>query len=251
MLQDRLKLNDDKTEFIIIGTRQQLVKVNIDSLQVGESSTAPSNRVKNLGCWFDGQLKMDTHINSICKTAFYHLYNIRRIRKFLNSECTKILVNAFVTSRLDFCNSLLYGLPNNQLHKLQRVQNAAARLICNVGRFDHITPSLYRLHWLPINYRIKFKFFFLCIKLLPVAPSYISDLLKLKPASRYNLRSSIDTLLLKHSNPNPNPNRSFKCAGPKLWNELPKDIRNATTVQIFKRLLKTCLFKKAFNVDNS
>ena len=135
MLQNRLRLNDDKTEFIIIGTRQQLAKVNIDSMQVGESSIAPTSRVKNLGCWFDGQLKMDTQINSICKTALFHLYNIRRIRKFLNFECTKILVNVFVTSRLDFCNSLLYGLPNNQLHKLQRIQNAAARLICNVGRF--------------------------------------------------------------------------------------------------------------------
>ena len=106
MLQDRLRLNDDKTEFIIIGKRQQLAKVNIDSMQVGESSIT----------WFDGQLKMDTQINSICKTALFHLYNIRRIRKFLNFECTKILVNAFVTSRLDFCNSLLYGLSNNQIN---------------------------------------------------------------------------------------------------------------------------------------
>ena len=116
MLQDRLRLNDDKTEFIIIGKRQQLAKVNIDSMQVGESSITPASRVKNLGCWFDGQLKMDTQINSICKTALFHLYNIRRIRKFLNFECTKILVNAFVTSRLDFCNSLLYGLSNNQIN---------------------------------------------------------------------------------------------------------------------------------------
>ena len=123
MLQDRLRLNDDKTEFIIIGKRQQLAKVNIDSMQVGESSITPASRVKNLGCWFDGQLKMDTQINSICKTALFHLYNIRRIRKFLNFECTKILVK---TSRLDFCNSLLYGLPNNQLNKLQRIQNATA-----------------------------------------------------------------------------------------------------------------------------
>ena len=73
MLQDRLRLNDDKTELIIIGTRQQLAKVNIDSLRVGESSTAPTSKVKNLGCWFDGQLKMDTQINSICKTAFFHI----------------------------------------------------------------------------------------------------------------------------------------------------------------------------------
>ena len=198
---------------------------------------------------------MDIHNNSICNTAFYHLYNIRRITKFLNSECTKILVNAFVTSRLDFCNSLLYGLPNNQLHKLQTVQNAAARLICNLGRFDHITPSLYRLHWLHINYRIKFKILLFVYKALNgIDPSYISELLELKPASRYNLRSSIDTLLLKHPNfksLSTLGDRSFKCTGPKLWNELPKDIRNATNVQIFKRLLKTYLFKKAFNVDNS
>lgn len=170
-------------------------------------------------------------IASFCKTAFYYLYNIRRIRKFLNSECTKIIFNAFVTSRLDFCNSLLYGLPNNQLRKLQRV------------------------HWLSINYRIKFKILLFVYKALNgIAPSYISDLFKLKPASRYNLRSSIDTLLLKHPNfksLSTLGDRSFKCAGPKLWNELPKDIRNATTVQIFKRLLKTYLFKNAFNVDNS
>ena len=143
---------------------------------------------------------MDTQINlSICKTAFFHLYNIRRIRKFLNFESTKILENAFVTSRLDFCNSLLYGLPKNQLYKLQRVQNAAARLICNVGRFrfEHITPSLYMLHWLPVNYRIQFKILLFVYKALNgIAPPYISELVELKPASRYNLRNSDDTLLL-------------------------------------------------------
>ena len=100
--------------------------------------------------------------------------------------------------------------------------------ICNVGRFDHITPSLYRLHWLPINYRIEFKILLFVYKALNgIAPSYISDLLELKPASRYNLRSSIDMLLLKHSNfksLSTLGDRSFKCAGPKLWNELPKDI---------------------------
>ena len=250
MLQDRLRLNDDKTEFIIIGTRQQLAKVNIDSLWVGESSTAPTSKVKNLGCWFDGQLKMDTQINSICKTAFFHLYNIRRIRKFLNFECTKILVNAFVTRRLDFCNSLLYGLPKNQLHMLQRVQNAAARLTCNVGRFEHITPSLYMLHWLPVKYRIQFKILLFVYKALNgIAPSYISELVELKPASRYNLRNSDDTLLLNSPSFKSRitlGDRSFKYAGPKLWNELPRDIRYANTVHSFKRLLKTHLFRKAF-----
>ena len=243
-----------KRSSFTIGTKQQLAKVNIDSLQVGESSIAPNNKVKNLGCWFDGQLIMDTQINSICKTAFYHLYNIRRIRKFLNFECTKILVNAFVTSRLDFCNSLLYGLPNNQLHKLQRVQNAAARLICNVGRLTtslhHCTSSI--CYPSTIGFSLKI-LLFVYKALNGIAPSYISDLLELKPATRYNLRSFINKLLLKHANfksLSTLGDRSFKCAGPKLWNELPKDIRSATTVKSFKRLLKTYLFKKAFNADN-
>ena len=109
-----------------------------DTQQVGESVTTLANEVKDLGCWFDRQFKLDTHINNICKAAFFHLFNIRRIRKCLSMECTKILVNAFVTSHLDYCHSLLYGLPNNQLHKLQHVQNAAARLNCNVSQFDHI-----------------------------------------------------------------------------------------------------------------
>ena len=148
LLRDRLRLNDGKTEFIIIGTRQQPAKVTIDTLQVGESVITPASEVKDLGCWFDRHLKMDTHINKISKAAFSQLFNIRRIRKFLGMGCTKIIVNAFDTSRLNYCNSLLCGLPNN--HKHQRVQNAAALLICNVSRFDHITPSLYSLHRLPI-----------------------------------------------------------------------------------------------------
>ena len=138
----------------------------------------------------------------------------------------------FLTSHLDFCNRQVCGLPNNQLHKLQRIQNAAARLICNVGRFEHITPpSLYRLHWLPINYRIQFKILLFVYRALnSIAPPYISELVELKPASRYNLRNSDDMLLL--SNPSFKSHiilgdRSLKYAGPKLWNELLRDIHYA------------------------
>ena len=98
MLADELKLNDDKTELIIIGTRQQLAKVSIDSLLIRDEIIAPSSGVKNLGSWFDTQLKMDLHINKCCKAAYFHLFNIRRIRKFLSYDTIQILLNAFVTS---------------------------------------------------------------------------------------------------------------------------------------------------------
>ena len=132
MLSDKLQLNDGMTEFVVIGTRKQLVKFSSDGSRVGDCVVFPSSVVEDLGCWLDGQLKMNEHIKKVCKASFFHLCNIQRIRKFLSSYCTQILVNAFVTGRRDYCNSLLFGLPDNQLHKLQRVQNAAARLICNV-----------------------------------------------------------------------------------------------------------------------
>ena len=158
------------------------------------------------------------------KPLFSHLYDLRRIKKFLSLDCPHILVNAFVTSRLNYCHSLLYGLPHNLLCKLQRVQNAAARLICNVGRFSHITPTLFSLHWLPIRNRIQFKILLFTYKALNgLAPAYITELLKLKTIPRYNLGSSDDKLLLQHPNIRTLAtldDRSFTAASPKLWNDL-------------------------------
>ena len=140
MISDNLMLNDDKTEFLIIGTRQQLAKVNINCIRVGSTDVCPVTVARNLGSWFDEQLTMSTHISKLCGVAFYHLHNIKRIRKYLSREPTEMLVHAFITSRVDYCNSLLYGLPIYQLNKLQRVLNASARLVCNAPRFCHISP---------------------------------------------------------------------------------------------------------------
>ena len=130
MIKDKLKINDGKTQFILIGTRAQLQKVTIDSLVVGESVVPSScEAIKNLGAWFDSHFTMNTHILDTCKAGFYYLHIISRIRTFLSRETTETLIHAFVTSRLDYCNSLLYGLSNNLVYKLQRLQNSAARLI--------------------------------------------------------------------------------------------------------------------------
>ena len=107
---------------------------------------------------------MNTHITKTYSAAFYHLYNIRGIRKYLSKETTEILIHAFISSRVDYCNSLYYGLPAYQLMKLQIIQNAAARLVFQESKYCHITPILRDLHWHPVKYRIDYKILLLTIK---------------------------------------------------------------------------------------
>ena len=102
----------------------------------------------------DDTFDMSQHATNLCSASFFQLHNVRRIGKYLTQEAAATLVHSFVTCRIDYCNSLLYGrLPDYQLAKLQRVQNSAARLVYRKSKFCHITPLLKKLHWLPINLR--------------------------------------------------------------------------------------------------
>ena len=138
-------INDDKTDLILIGTRQQLGKINdVCYISVGDYDIYPSSCVRNLGAWFDNKFSMSTHVTKICIAALYHLHNIRRIEKYLSRDSLlTLIIHAFITSRLDYCNGLLYGLPNSQIVILQRVQNAAARLVLSLNKYSHISPALY------------------------------------------------------------------------------------------------------------
>ena len=168
-----LKLNDDKTEFLIIGTSQQLEKLDNISIRVGDSDIHPVPIARNLGSWFDSRLSMATHITKICSSSFYYIYNIPRIRKYLSQQSTETLVHAFLANRLDYCNGLLYELPDCLLNELQRVQNACARLIFKEQKFRRVTPLIYELHWLPIRYRIEFKILLITFKILNFFSTYL------------------------------------------------------------------------------
>ena len=149
-----------------------------------------SPKARNIGVIFDTSLSMKPHVDSTCKTAFFHLHNIAKIRRFLTPDTTKTIVHAFVTSKVDYCNSLLYGLPRFLLQKLQRILNCAARLVCQSRKFDHITPIMIELHWLPIEQRVNFKILLITFKALnQLAPMYISNNLSHYCPSRV-LRSS-------------------------------------------------------------
>ena len=156
MTRNLLKLNEDKTEIIFFTPRKSLSLSDV-CLYFESEIIKPVSSVKNLGVQFDQHMTMEKQVNAVTKSIYFHLRNIGKIRKFLDTDSTKSLVQSLVISRLDVCNSLLSNLPKRLTSKLQRAQNSAARLITRVKRRDHITPSLKELHWLPIVYRIKYK----------------------------------------------------------------------------------------------
>ena len=131
---------------------------------------------------------MSTHINKLCSTAFFYLHNIQGIRKYFDQKSLLTLLLAFITSRLDYCNSVLYGLPNTEISKLQRFNNAAARTVTFSSKFSHVIPVLCELHWLPVRFRISFKMLLIVFKsLLGQTPLYISNLISVRNRSAYQM----------------------------------------------------------------
>ena len=162
----------------------------LKNLVIASDTVDCSTTAKNIGVMFNNSLSMLPHVTAVCKSSFFHLRNIFKIRKFLSYNTCKTLIHAFVTARIDYCNSLLYGQPKCILKRLQSVLNSAARLIHLTSRYEHVTPLLIQLHWLPIEQRITFKIAVITFKALHgAAPSYITDLIKPYAPGRL-LRSS-------------------------------------------------------------
>ena len=123
-----------------------------------------ANAVRNLAVCLDPTLSFQQQISSVCRICYLELRRISAIRHYLSEDVTKILLCAFVLSRLDYCNSRLAGCLKYLPSKLQKVQNSAARLIFRTTRSAHVTPMLQSLHWLPIEQRIKYKLCLLCLR---------------------------------------------------------------------------------------
>ena len=142
--------------FILPVNFRQSHKLESVTLDEGVVNTI-ADSARNLGVKLDKHLTLNYYINDTCRAASFALHKIGTIRQFLNRKSTERLVHAHVMSRIDFCNSILYGLPDMQINKLQRIQNSAARLVTHAQKYDHITPILHELHWLPIKVRIQYK----------------------------------------------------------------------------------------------
>ena len=248
----RLQLNAAKTEVIWLGTRQRLQQLaDTDlSLTVGSDTIKPSAVVRDLGVLIDAELTMHQHVSRLVSSCFYQLRRLRTVRKYVGHEVLKQLVHAFVISRLDYCNSVLAGLPGYVIARLQRVQNAAARLVLGLRPYDHVTEALRALHWLPVKYRVRYK---LCLMMHSVhiqqCPSYINQMVQSVSTSsrRQGLRSSADASYLVPRTRTKFADRAFSVAGPQEWNSLPTDLRLITDTSVFKSQLKTYFFNLAFN----
>ena len=240
---NRLAVNPTKTEYLLIGTPQQRAKVLNNTVYFKTIPLSPSDTARNLGVIFDSNLDFKSHISSICRSSSFQIRQLRQVRSSLDKKSAIILANALVQSKVDYCNSLLSGLPNHTVVRLQYVQNSLARVVCNTTKFRSKTASLLKsLHWLPINERIKFKIAVLTFKAINFAkPSYLTDLLIPYQPSRH-LRSSGTNLLVVPDIRSSMGRRSFSFSAPTLWNSLPLEIRSCTCFLTFRNKLKTYLF---------
>ena len=143
---NKLKLNKDRTELLYLYSKHS-PQQSLPPLRFGSDTIQPSPCPRNIGVVFDSTMSMLSRVNSVCKYAFYYLRNISHIGKLLSNKTIETLAHAFVTSKLDHCNSLLHNVPKYVIKKLHSAKNAADRLITSSLKYDHITPILFDLHW--------------------------------------------------------------------------------------------------------
>ena len=245
-------MNSSKTEFITLGSRKQLVISDCEIIKVCSGPIVRQSCIKYLGTDIDASLSFTIFITNKCKKAMANLKRIQALRKSLTKSTCHQLVVTLVITHLDYANAILYGITETNLKQLQRIQDLAARVVCNKFHRE-ISAKACReeLHWLPIKARIEFKILITVYKALQgLAPAYIIEKLERKKANaNFNLRSNnqTDVLVVPKIRKQTFAMRSFSHSGPSLWNALPNNIRGSYDEEHFRKQLKTHLFKRYYS----
>ena len=194
MSSRKLKLNPDKSEFLLIGSKVQGEKFSTCfPARLLAQEVPPSPSARNLGIVFDSALNFKSHISGISRACYYHIRDMRRIRRFLTPSVAKTIATSVIGIKLDYCNSVLFNVTKKEISKLQGVQNCLARVVTKFPRFCHIAPLLKSLHWLPVRYRIKFKLCSLIYQSLTSwQPVYIRNMLQPSRKVRTLCSSDLD-----------------------------------------------------------
>ena len=246
MQRNFLKLNVSKTEVLLIGSKtntkvHRSIKIKYDGHTL---QSPPEAYVKTLGVRVDSNLSMAEQVNSISKACYFHLRNIGRIKRCLDTELRILLVKSFILSKLDYCNIILANISEGLIRQLQRVQNAAVRFIYDVKKITHITKFIKMAHFLPVRFRIQYKLCLMVYKIINgLCPEYLKNMINLCQPTEIFTRSQHDDKKLcekYHSN-----DISEKMV--KYWNALPYNIRCISKTETFKKHLKTHYFDIAFN----
>uniref|UniRef100_M3XH36 Reverse transcriptase domain-containing protein n=1 Tax=Latimeria chalumnae TaxID=7897 RepID=M3XH36_LATCH len=224
-----LRLNPKKTEVLLVG-RDRVCESLVGTLSPPSIDGKTLRQVKvtkSLGVFLDASLTLERQVSSVVSSGFFHLRNIRRLRPVLLRDSLSTLMHAFVASRLDYYNALYAGLTLKNIHRLQLVQNSAAHVVNNVSRFNHITPTLRELHWLPIRWRITFKVLVLVHKALNgLGPAYLRDFLTPYIPAR-PLCSESGNLLVVPRFRSRLGERSFAFQAATSWNAIPAGLKSS------------------------
>ena len=251
MLANKLKLNDSKTELVLIASPRNASAMPNLELEIGESVITPSGSIKNLGIMFDNNLTMKDHVSLLCRTVNFHLRNLNRIRYYIDRSTCAHAVGSLILSRLDYSNSLLGALSSTDLDRLQKLQNRAARLIyqsISVARQLLLFVSCTGCLW---SRELSLRSQCMCTTVYNgSSPVYLQDLISKYNSGRQGLRCNRDQTCLAI----PNTKRAFgdkyfAVFGPKLWNSLPANLREAPSVQCFKKLFKNLPLSKRVGIS--
>ena len=250
MITNKLKINDSKSEFIVFRSPQLKCDLSGLSVNVGESQITQSLKVRDLGVTFDQFLNFYDHITAICRSTYFHIRNIGKIRNLLSYNACSTIIHALISCRLDYCNSLLYNVPTHKTDRLQRLQNQCARILTKSPRREHITPVLKSLHWLEIQDRITSKILMLTYKsYYSIAPTYLCELISRRESSvNTRLRSDQHQLIMPPISKdcsNTFLERSFIHAAPCEWNKLSECIRTSS-FDSFRKSVKIMLFTQQY-----
>ena len=234
-----LCLNPSKTKILVVKPPSLKNEIEIGGTFIGGNCVRFVTSAKNLGIILDDELSFEHQVTAVVKSCFVTIRKISKVKSFLSVDQLKTLVTSCVFSKLDYCNSIYYGMSTRLLLKLQSVQNSAARLIKSKINLAYIPTSVYirDLHWLPMKERIVFKVLFIVHKCLNgFAPASLADLFEYSTSDR--------TCKLVHRRSKRSyGKKAFSRCGPRLWNLLPIDIRLESITEEFKKQLKTFFFK--------
>ena len=251
-IANMLKHNDNKTVIMLVTSKRAMhLHDLLSSITIGYAQNPFKQSVMNLSSTLDCHLSRNVHVSNITRTCYFELCRLASIRRFLTSTATVTHVSSFVLSRIDYCNSLLFGSTHDVTSHMQRTQNYAARVILCLPKSSTITTQLKSLHWLPVKIRSTYKKPCLCYNChSSTAPSHVVDMLQKKPSHTRNIRSTSHNMPLlnrpAHSKATLG-DRSFSFASSSVWSSIPNDVRCAPSLSSFKSCLKTYLFRSVFS----